>query len=84
LGDCLLLAVLENYISSPKIFGYFFEGNSYAIIATKMGWVTFWAFFSRSHDTLWLWVTLKSESLNKYCSWVEILYLGHAEIAFSQ
>jgi hypothetical protein len=48
LGDGLLLDILENNRSRPKILATFFHGKSYALISTKMGWPTFWAICSQT------------------------------------
>jgi hypothetical protein len=46
-GRLFTLVIPLNYRSSQKFGGYIFRGISYVIILSKkLGWATFWVFFS--------------------------------------
>jgi hypothetical protein len=61
-GDCFLCAVLWKLQMCPKFTGFFFHSKSCALILTKNGWSSSWAFFYKTilspcHQTLFILVS---------------------------
>jgi hypothetical protein len=57
------------------IFGFFFHSTSYVFIVTKIGWATYWATFSQTHQ-----VTLVSATQQRNEDVFEFLYIPMTEL----
>jgi hypothetical protein len=50
LGDFFSLgSFYEKYPTSPSLCAAYFQGKSYVLLLTKIGWATFWAIFEQTH-----------------------------------
>jgi hypothetical protein len=73
LGDCLLWALTWKLQKYPTNLGYFVPWTSLSIILTKkLGWGTFWAIFSQTHQVTLNEALFKCEALPYFLPWLRV------------